>query len=672
MTVEAENAEFPNASESGRRASGRGRHRQGGGRHRPDGPGRHRPDSDGASRRALFLGGAGLLAAGAAGGRIIGQPGDTENAAIEALSAADRDQSFARAGGLTQARNSSVPEPARCVEPRQPVTRSRRGASPGKPQPSTGTDPAKPSAAAGTPAAPGSLPSGQASGTTQPGRTAGPAMPADRPTGAPTAGPSAGPSSPGASTGPGKAPTVSSGNFEDGRFSAAVAAATQTATLFGAAGPLSEGEAMNHLLRRATFGATDADRQRLEELGIDQWLAEQLSAELGAGQGAEVKQTLTPYGTDIATVVASVPKNERYQYQVEYAMSVLGRQTWSERQLFEVVADVFSNLLHVTIPSSGVWSAAGDYHETVIRQHAYGRYSDMLVAAMRHPAMLRYLNNDQSSRDKLNENLGRELLELHSVGVAAGYTEDDVLQSARVLTGRTIESEEHTFQYVPDRHYVGPVTVMEWSSVARKLAVRFVADAPSEELVSRLAQVYLDNDTQIPPVLAALFSDTEFWSSVGAKTKRPVEDMVSTLRALGIAPGNKDAMKALYYRLESMGQRPLAWPAPNGYPDVLNAWLSAGSILNRFTAHRILAHGAIKDLPGPTEELMPQAEEALDAWVDRVTVALTGLQFPAEPRSVLVDYAQSSIGTKNSADARERGAASTLALILHSPYFQIR
>ncbi len=457
---------------------------------------------------------------------------------------------------------------------------------------------------------------------------------------------------------------------------------------------------MNHLLRRATFGATDADRQRLEELGIDQWLAEQLSAELGAGQGAEVKQTLTPYGTDIATVVASVPKNERYQYQVEYAMSVLGRQTWSERQLFEVVADVFSNLLHVTIPSSGVWSAAGDYHETVIRQHAYGRYSDMLVAAMRHPAMLRYLNNDQSSRDKLNENLGRELLELHSVGVAAGYTEDDVLQSARVLTGRTIESEEHTFQYVPDRHYVGPVTVMEWSSengdaeaglqvgddyvaylaahpataqtVARKLAVRFVADAPSEELVSRLAQVYLDNDTQIPPVLAALFSDTEFWSSVGAKTKRPVEDMVSTLRALGIAPGNKDAMKALYYRLESMGQRPLAWPAPNGYPDVLNAWLSAGSILNRFTAHRILAHGAIKDLPGPTEELMPQAEEALDAWVDRVTVALTGLQFPAEPRSVLVDYAQSSIGTKNSADARERGAASTLALILHSPYFQIR
>ncbi len=213
-------------------------------------------------------------------------------------------------------------------------------------------------------------------------------------------------------------------------------------------------------------------------------------------------------------------------------IGTLGRQVFGSRQLFEVVVDVFANHLHVATPSDRGWDVAPQYAISVIRRHAFGKFSDMLQAAMRHPAMLRFLDNDASTRDSVNENLGRELLELHTVGVSSGYTEKDVRASAYVLSGRGA-TPEGKFEYVADKHRTGRVKVLGWSAsngsakgglatgdryldylakhpatartIARKLVVRFVDDSPPAGLVNHLAEVYLKNNTAILPVLTALF-----------------------------------------------------------------------------------------------------------------------------------------------------------------------
>ncbi|MGL5853093.1 MAG: DUF1800 domain-containing protein, partial [Phycicoccus sp.] len=311
---------------------------------------------------------------------------------------------------------------------------------------------------------------------------------------------------------------------------------------------------VGHLLSRATFGARPSDYADVRSRGVDAWLERQLDPRLIPDPGGDAVLRAHPLAlAPIATVLQAVAAGtDVAQPPQQAAKATLGLQIFSSRQLFEVVVDVFSNLLHVTTPSDHVWATTPDYARSVIRAHAFGTYSDMLRAAMRHPAMLTYLDNNQSTRDRVNENLGRELLELHSVGVGSGYTESDVLNSAHILTGRGVHfATSWAFRWTAKHHWVGPVRVLGFShrngasddglavgdayltylarhpstaqTVARKLAVRFVSDNPPRSLVDRLAKAYLDNDTAIVPVLRVLFRSSEFWSAPQAKTRRPLE-----------------------------------------------------------------------------------------------------------------------------------------------------
>nr|BFE69595.1 hypothetical protein GCM10020092_028960 [Actinoplanes digitatis] len=130
---------------------------------------------------------------------------------------------------------------------------------------------------------------------------------------------------------------------------------------------------------------------------------------------------------------------------LQLGFATTARAVWSERQLFEVMVDFWSNHLNVTNPSADVWDNRHDYDRTVIRQHTFGRFADMLKAAARHPAMLTYLDNRFSTRTAPNENYGRELLELHTVGL--GYKESDVRNAARLLTGLTVDWDTGRYRY---------------------------------------------------------------------------------------------------------------------------------------------------------------------------------------------------------------------------------
>ncbi len=456
-----------------------------------------------------------------------------------------------------------------------------------------------------------------------------------------------------------------------------------------------------HLLRRATFGPRPKDVADLRRLGIDRWLERQLDPKsIEDARGTKAAKRYPLEGAKPSTILK---RTKRYSWDAMMATTqgALARQIFSDRQLFEIVVDVFANHLHVAIPGEQ-WHTSPGYIRDVIRKHAFGSFEDMLLAAMRHPAMLNYLNNDESKKANVNENLGRELLELHTVGLAAKYTEQDVRASARILSGRTWDYETGTYQFDSLNHATGRVKVLGFThanrtgvggeavgdaylrylarhpatarTIARKIAVRFVSDTPSPSLVNRLAHVYLTRDTSIKAVVAAVFRSSEFWHSVGGRMRRPLEDAVGAMRVLDVrtAPKVTDAIGAVYWNLSEAGHTPHGWGPPNGTPDVAAAWLAAGSMLQRWNLHRAVVYGWWKGAGWtPPSRLVDGPRSMTTAeWTRRLAKRLLGVQPSAAHLRAVIRGA--GLKPSDPAPFDDWRCGKVAALLLDSPYFQLR
>ncbi len=482
---------------------------------------------------------------------------------------------------------------------------------------------------------------------------------------------------------------------------AAAATTVATPTLLDASDPAV------HLLRRTTFGPTPALVDEVHAAGVDGWLAAQLDpAGIPDDEADAVVARLPLAMLDQAGVRATLPRG-KWTAAMEYSQATVARQVWSRRQLLEVMTDFWANHLNVTTPGDASWDTSASYHDGVIRHHALGSFADMLVAAMRHPAMLRYLTNVGSTKDAVNENLGRELLELHTVGVASGYDEEDVRNSAYILTGRTVLPDDAPgaggFVYDPGLHWTGPVSVLDFThpnatpeggldvgdaylrhlaaheataqAIARKLAVRFVSDRPPPELVERLATAYLDGGTAVVPVLDMLFRSAEFWEAVGQKVRRPHEDMVATARVLGLRPaaGDDPQVQPLVWWSNRMGQQPLAWPAPNGYPEVHAAWRSAGGRLMAWNYHAGLVQGW-DELPvvPPAELAAGRPQGTAGEYVDSLCLALCLQTFEPAHREALLAFVGAQDATPTGQSALPGKLQHLVPLVLDAPYFLLR
>ncbi|MBC3762888.1 DUF1800 domain-containing protein [Quadrisphaera oryzae] len=457
---------------------------------------------------------------------------------------------------------------------------------------------------------------------------------------------------------------------------------------------------VRHLVRRLTWGETPG---LVEEVRRDPqgWLDAQLDpARLDDSACDGYTSRFTKVRRSIAEVRAQ-DQNGSWDTMTELGFLTTARYAWSRRQLFEVVCDFWSNHLNVTSPSSDVWDSRHDYDAAVIRRHAFGSFEAMLVASAQHPAMLRYLDNASSTKAHPNENYAREVMELHTVGVAAGYGEDGVRAAARVLTGLTV-GEDGGYAYDPKRHDTSAAAVLGWSTpahsaadgeavatsllrhlarhsatataVARKLAVRFVSDDPPASLVSRLAGVYTAGGTQVLPVLRALFASEEFWASAGRKTRRPLEGYLAAVRATGSTPGatGRGGIDDLYWQCREVGQAPLAWAPPNGYPDVAAAWRSAGGTMSRWNATTNVVNGwwpkALVRLPA-TSVLPDPLPSTFGALVDALVLRLLGRPATTTERAALLAFTEHGAGDALKPTDQWVGwrLGSVLATVLNSP-----
>jgi len=264
---------------------------------------------------------------------------------------------------------------------------------------------------------------------------------------------------------------------------------------------------------------------------------------------------------------------------------------------------------HFCVSADVTVSMTGAYEREAIRPHVLGRFGDMLLASAGHQAMLFYLDNSRSIGPKsvaglvnntgLNENLAREILELHTLGVRSVYTQDDVTSFAKVLTGWTIipavGNPEHGGEFVfnPRMHEPGPQTVIgkvyaqtdaaqgravladiarhpaTAAHVARKLARHFAADEPPSALVERLTKRFLDTDGDLKEIAKTLIDAPETWNVERLKLKRPSEWLVSAWRGIGVMPAAQPALQAMGY----LGERMWRPPAPQGFADVQAAWI---------------------------------------------------------------------------------------------------
>lgn len=488
---------------------------------------------------------------------------------------------------------------------------------------------------------------------------------------------------------------------------------------------LTDREAAAHLLSRFTYGATPGQIDAVVKMGLENWFAQQLEANAQDDSLNHRLQTLPIETMSNAQIVNTFPNGgqvlrmaikagvinkdsakvdqKAYREQIaaylqqngmqpirelqrQFIVQKIYRAAYSENQLQEVMTSFWFNHFNVSLTKNDCQQYVPDYEREVIRPNALGKFSNLLMATAKSPAMLLYLDNFSSTgantnqpqnaalrqrlimaqranfqmadstsiqaqvlkkaqagkkAQGLNENYAREVMELHTLGVDGGYTQQDVTQAARVLTGWTVYPmadygpaaqlrnqitrfaytpglvHDGDFLFTPNRHDNGVKTVLGTTFgpnggyqegeqllnmlahkpatakfISHKIAVRFVNDNPPQALVDRMAQTFLLKDGDIKQVLITLVSSPEFWNkdAIREKTKSPFELTIGAVRALH---ANIIAPYQLFTWMDKMGEKMYYYQAPTGFPDRAQYWINTGALLNRMNFGLALASNRI-------------------------------------------------------------------------------
>jgi uncharacterized protein (DUF1800 family) len=406
-------------------------------------------------------------------------------------------------------------------------------------------------------------------------------------------------------------------------------------------------------LERTSFGLDKGSVADYRRLGREKFLDQQLhpaQAELPASIASQIAgleitradpvQTIAGINAQykVINAMADGPDKEQARKALndhgnklayEAIRRELLRAVYSPAQLQEQMAWFWLNHFSVFQYKANLRWLVGDYEEHAIRPHVFGHFKDLVMATLQHPAMLQYLDNNQNAAGHINENYARELLELHTLGVNGGYSQQDVQELARVLTGVGINAGDAprlkaewqrlylrngAFEFNPARHDFGAKTLLGHPVrgngfgevedavsiivsqpacarfISRELATYFVADDPPPGLVERLAQTFMRTDGDIAAVLHTLFMSPELGASFGAKFKDPMRFVVSAVRFAYDGKPISNTRPMVNW-LNGLGEAPYGRQTPDGYPMTELGWASSGQMSRRFEIARSIGAG---------------------------------------------------------------------------------
>ena len=437
--------------------------------------------------------------------------------------------------------------------------------------------------------------------------------------------------------------------------------------------PLSREDAL--WLDRVTYGIDTATIARFQQLGKAKFLDFQLSArdeslpppvktkiEAMPIAHVDLAKTMQDFAANRKEIKADgkteASKEQRREYAREGADLVrdeinreLLRAVYSPAQLKEQMVWFWLNHFSVFARKGPEPWLVSDYAERAIRPHAMGKFRDLVMATLTHPAMLVYLDNARNANGHINENYARELMELHTLGVDAGYTQKDVQELARVLTGVSVELQPRAAHggrlapqavgdtdatFFPARHDFGDKVLLGQTIrgsgfdevkkavdilvrqpacahfVSQKLAEYFVADQPPKGLVDAMAKTFQRSDGDIADTLRTMFESKDFTASLGKKFKDPMHYVVSALRFAYDGSTDMDTDVAVNW-LNSQGELLFGHQSPDGYALTESGWASSGQLSRRFEIARAIGAGRAGKVDANTKQTPPNLPEGLFA-----------------------------------------------------------
>lgn len=462
-----------------------------------------------------------------------------------------------------------------------------------------------------------------------------------------------------------------------------------------------------HAMRRLTFGPYPGLVGTVRASGVRPWLEAQMQpAKIADANVDSILKYQFPHMLLSSAQIRARYKDKGWQAMQQLKAATVVRAVWSQRHLQEVVHGFWSDHFY-THPTDGV-ALWGKFDEDKrLRANAFTSFGRLLHLSASSPAMLAFLNNDESSEDDINENYGRELLELHTVGLAGGYSEADVRGAALAMTGWTYDKDTLAFKYNPKLHFNGEVKVLGWKHpnidgtmggietgrslldylaahpatarhISTKLLRRLVADNPPASLVASTAAVFQASKGSVPALLRHIVASREFAASTGEKVRRPFDMVTASVRATGgryrASAGQKGA-EELLWRMNEMGHGPFDWIDPDGYPDTAEAWLSSVGVLGRWNTSLAIAGRWFKGIEMKDAKALAGGKDRpakAGALVDALTMALTGQGFARPHRNAIIEYLEASESTIIDDDTLSWRGPRVIALILASPYMQVR